>query len=127
MSLLRLLAASLVLVCVAARAPADATWKPEYAAASAAARAWYETRELTAAARARFGFRSCCAHSDVIRTRFRPAPSGDDGWDFLAADGQWRRIPPDVVHPDEHAPDGRATLFAIQGEPTCFFPPQGGI
>ncbi len=35
-----------------------------------------------------------------------------------------------VVSPtnyDEHAPGGEAVLFAVGGQPVCFFTPQGGI
>ena len=62
---------------------AGATWKPEYAQADPNLQDWYQRVELTAAARLRFGFKSCCAHSDVVKTRFRPTKDGADGWEYL--------------------------------------------
>lgn len=106
---------------------ASATWKPEYAAAPQEIQDWYRAAELTPAAQKRFPWKSCCAHADVVRTRFRVnRVDGEDEWDWL--DGAtWKRIPPDIIHIDKHAPDGQPTLFVIQGNPVCFFTPEGGI
>jgi hypothetical protein len=104
-----------------------ARWKPEYAQADPAVRDWYATRTLTPEAQKRFPFTSCCDHSDVVKTRFMVnRTDGGDEW-FWLDDGKWRRIPPDIVHTDEHAPSGRGVLFIYEDEPTCFFPPGGGI
>lgn len=105
----------------------QATWKPEYADADPAVQDWYRNAELTPAAQGRLHFKSCCASSDVVRTRFRVnSVDGADEWEWL--DGsEWEKIPADIVHQNEHAPDGQATLFAIGHLPTCFFPPEGGI
>lgn len=89
-------------------------------------RQWYETRELTAAAQQRFGFKSCCAHSDVVRTKFAVGGRGTDEWWWLA-NGSWERVPADIIHWTEHAPSGEPVLFAVGNRPTCFFPPRGGI
>ncbi len=104
------------------------TWKPQYAQADPAVRAWYEHAQLTPEAALRLGFKSCCAHSDVVHTRFRVNKiDGTDQWQWLDG-GQWKTVPPDIVETGQSAPDGQATLFAIGGEmPTCFFPPDGGI
>jgi hypothetical protein len=107
-------------------AAAQAEWKPEYAQADPAVRDWYLSAELTEAAQKRFPFKSCCAHSDVVKTRFRPTMSGDDGWEYLDGN-QWRRVPDDIIHWDKTAPSGDPVMFAINGQPVCFFPPQGGI
>lgn len=88
---------------------------------------WYQNAELTEAAQKRLGFKSCCAHSDVVRTRFRPSANGDDGWEYVDAKGQWQRVPDDIIHEDTFAPGGQPIMFAIGGLPTCFFKPQGGI
>lgn len=56
-------------------APAHATWKPQYADAAPAVRAWYESAQLTPAAQKRLGFVSCCAHSDVVHTQSSAARS----------------------------------------------------
>jgi uncharacterized membrane protein YbaN (DUF454 family) len=107
--------------------PVHATWKPEYAAVDPAVRNWYETRELTPAAQQRFAFKSCCAHSDVVKTKFKVAKSsGVDEWWWLDG-GTWKRIPDDVIHWDEHAPSGEPVMFAVGSEPTCFYPPDGGL
>lgn len=88
-------------------------------------RDWYLNAELTEAAQKRLGFKSCCAHSDVVKTRFRPTKDGSDGWEYL--DGaRWVRVPDDIIH-SSPAPGGEPVMFAISGQPTCFFPPQGGI
>lgn len=115
------------MLCLLVVAPARATWKPEYADADPAVRDWYRNAELTPAAAARLHFKSCCAHSDVVHTRFQvnKTDHGDE-WQWLV-DGQWRTIPPDIIHWGESAPDGQATLFAIGDLPTCFWPPDGGI
>ena len=109
--------------------PAPARWKPEYAQLPQATRDWYESRELTAAAQARFHFKSCCAQSDVVAAKFAVSKlGGADQWFYqLAGEEKWQLVPDDIVHPDEHAPSGRAVMFAVAGIPVCFFPPDGGI
>jgi len=108
---------------------AQARWKPEYAYLPQEVRDWYEHAELTEPAQRRFGFKSCCAHSDVVRTRFRVSKSDSgDHWEWFD-NGTWREVPADIIHVGEHAPDGQATLFVVPGtsQPTCFYPPDGGI
>lgn len=106
--------------------PAHAHWKPEYAQASQETRDWYESRELTPEVFARFHFHSCCNNSDVVKTKFKVSGSGNDEWFWQNGDN-WDRIPDDVIHWNEHAPDGQAVLFAVGGRPVCFFPPDSGI
>lgn len=108
--------------------PAAARWKPEYAELPPQVREWYRTRELTPAARKRLGWDNCCDHADVVRTRFQVERStGGDIWNWLdPASGQWRRVPDDIIHWNESAPDGRPTLFVYQGRETCFFPGASG-
>lgn len=106
---------------------AHATWKPEYANAPQEVKDWYRNAQLTEAAQKRFGFKSCCAHSDVVKTEFRvDKASGSDEWYWLS-DGQWSRIPGDIIHWGESTPDLQPTLFALGNLPTCFFPGQGGL
>ncbi len=106
---------------------ARATWKPDYANASPEVQAWYRNAQLTEAAQKRFGFKSCCAHSDVVKTEFRvdKATNGDE-WYWLN-NGRWIQIPSDIIHWGESAPDRQPTLFAIGNLPTCFYPGQGGL
>jgi hypothetical protein len=106
---------------------AQATWKPEYANAAPEVQEWYRNAQLTDAAERRFGFKSCCAHSDVVKTAFRvdKATNGDE-WYWLN-NGQWTPIPSDIIHWGESAPDRQPTLFAIGNLPTCFFPGEGGL
>lgn len=108
-------------------APATARDDGQWAGRPQAEREWYAHAELTPAAQARFGFRRCCAQSEVVRTKFRVNASGDDAWEWL--DGEtWKPVPPDIIHWNEHAPDGQPTLFVMPGGAlTCFFPPDGGI
>jgi hypothetical protein len=90
-------------------------------------RDWYQTRELTPAAQKRFSFKSCCSHSDVVRTKFRPLPDGGDGWEFVDGAGRWVRVPDDIIHWGADTPTGEPVMFAVGGKPTCFFPGKGGI
>jgi hypothetical protein len=106
--------------------PLQAHWRPEYAQLPQATQDWYSSRELTEAAQLRFHFKSCCAHSDTVSTQFRVnKTTGTDEWFWLNG-GKWKRIPDDIIHWDQHAPDGQAVMFAIGDEPTCFFPPDAG-
>lgn len=121
---MRLLLAALPLCLMLGAAHAE--WKAEYANQPQEIRDWYRNAELTEAAQARFGFKSCCAHSDRVLTRFRPL-GRDDGWEFVDEHNQWSRVPQDIIHTDKFAPGGEPIMFAVGGRPTCFFPPQGGI
>lgn len=111
----------------AAASCANATWKPEYANAPQEVQDWYRSAQLTEPAQKRFGFKSCCAHSDVVKTEFRvDKKSGNDEW-YWMKDGDWTLIPGDVIHWGESAPDQQPTLFAIGNLPTCFYPGEGGL
>lgn len=102
-----------------------AEWKPEYAQASPEVRAWYRNAELTEAAKLRLPFKNCCDHADVFRTQFKvDKASGRDEWWYF--DGEWKRVPDDIIHIDKHAPDNQPTLFIYQGKETCFFPAGAG-
>jgi hypothetical protein len=118
------LVVTVMLVCAGA---VRATWKPEYAAYPAAVREWYQQAELTDAARQRFRFKKCCDHADVVKTKFNiNRTSSGDEWYWL--DGaNWRRVPDDIIHWGESAPDGQPTLFVYNGQETCFFPGKSGI
>jgi hypothetical protein len=102
-------------------------WKPQYAAASQEVQDWYKSRKLTDAAAKRFAFKSCCDGSDKVETQFRvDGAKGEDKW-YYQKDGQWIEVPPDVIWWDEHSSTGEAIMFAVDGKPTCFFPPRGGL
>lgn len=120
---LTLTAAAVLLMLV----PAAARDNGQYENVDPAVRQWYATRELTPEARLRFGYRSCCAHADVVKTQFRVSRgTASDQW-FWLQDGTWAEVPPDIIHPDQHAPSGEPVLFAVGGQPVCFFPPDAGI
>jgi hypothetical protein len=122
-----LIAVLLTAVFVLCLSRVHAHWKPQYASADQVTRDWYESRELTAAAQQRFRFKSCCNNSDVVQTQFHVNKNnGADEW-FYLSDGKWTRIPDDVIHWDEHAPNGKPVMFAVGGNPVCFFPPDSGI
>lgn len=105
---------------------AGAEWKPEYAQASPEVQAWYRNAELTPEAQKRFPFKKCCDHADVFRTQFKvDKASGRDEWWYFDM-GEWKRVPDDIVHIDEHAPDNQPTLFIYNGKETCFFPGGAG-
>lgn len=108
--------------------PVAAEWKPEYAQASPEVREWYRQAELTEEARKRFRWVKCCDHADVFRTQFKVnKTTGGDEWWYLTKEGQWKLIPPDIIHTDQHAPDNQPTLFIYAGKETCFFPGGSGI
>jgi len=106
---------------------AQATWKPEYAQLPQEVQDWYRSAELTLSAQKRFPYKKCCDHADVYKTQFRvDKSSGADQWLYLI-DGEWKLIPPDIIHWGESAPGGQPTLFLFKGKETCFFPGEGGI
>ena len=106
------------------------TWKPEYASLPQEVQDWYRNAELTEAAQKRLGFSKCCAQSEVVKTRFHVnKKNGADEWFYLTPKGEWKRIPPDIIHWGEGAPSGQPTLFVLpqtQTE-TCFYPGKEGI
>lgn len=129
------------LILIAATLPALATWKPEYAATPLVVQQWFRNAETTKESRKRLTFNKCCDHSDRYETKFKVDRStAGDSWYFLV-DGEWVRIPDDVIHDDEiHASNPKddalpefaqmrreGVLFIYNGQPTCFWPPQGGI
>ena len=90
-------------------------------------RDWYANAELTDAAKQRLPWKRCCDHADVVKTQFRVNKSnGDDEWYWLQ-EGQWKRIPPDIIHWGVSAPGGAPVLFVYSNIETCFFPGEGGI
>lgn len=90
--------------------------------------AWYEAQQINPEAQVRLGvsWKSCCAHSDVVKTRFRVnRDTADDEWFWL--DGNtWRPISPDIVHWNDPTPDRQPVLFVYSGKPTCFYPGDSG-
>lgn len=112
---------------------AHATWKPEYAQADQAVQDWYKNAELTPEAQKRFGFKGCCDHADVVKTRFQVSKkNGADVWEFwddAATPPSFQPIPSDIIHWGEAAPGGLPTLFrlGIGGALVCFWPGEGGI
>ncbi len=108
-------------------AAAEARWKREYAEQPVAVQDWYRKAKIMPAARHRFSFTGCCEHADVVKTKFNVVLADgekypQDAWFWLDGD-RWRRVPDDVIHWGEHAPDGQPTLFVYSGRETCFYPP----
>lgn len=125
--ILVVLVTAFALACLYLANPASAHWNPKYASADQATKEWYQSAQLTAPAQKRFNFKSCCNNSDTVETKFKVDNStGADEWFYLDKDGTWKNIPSDVIHWNESGPQGQAVLFAIGGEPTCFFPPASG-
>lgn len=129
------------LIGLAALVPAEATWKREYAGTPEAVQQWFRSARLTPEAQTRIGFHNCCDQSDRFDTQFRVnRQTAGDEWYFRDGDN-WRRIPDDVIHKDEiraaNPEDDKlpefeemrrqGVLFIYNGNPTCFWPPQGGI
>src|SRR5260221_4892292 len=87
--------------------PANATWKPEYAANPPEVQEWYRNAELTEAAKGRFPFKKCCDHADVVKTRFNVNKTNiGDEWYWLDGE-QLRRISNDVIHWGPRPPNGK--------------------
>lgn len=90
--------------------------------------AWYEAQQINPEAQLRLGvsWKSCCNHSDVVKTRFRvDRTTAEDQWWYL--DGNtWRLVPADIIHWNDPTPDGQPVLFAYTGIPTCFYPGDTG-
>ena len=115
-------------VVVATANTARATWKPEYASQPQEVQDWYRNQELTPAAQKRFPFKNCCDHSDVVQAKFAVSKiNGADQWFYQVQGGPWQMVPDDIIHWGVVAPGGQATLFVFQGQPTCFYPPEGGL
>lgn len=79
----------------------------------------------------------CCKDSEIVKAEYRLSKkldlrgypideywykrSGEDP--RTGKEYEWKLIPDDVVHWNEHAPDGQPTLFIIGGNiERCFFP-----
>lgn len=89
---------------------------------------WASNVQTTEPAFKRLGWRKCCNHAEVFRTKFMPVKeNGQDGYLYEVSEGVYKRVPQDIIKWDERAPDGRPTLFIYQGKETCFFPAEGGI
>ena len=100
-----------IVTAIALASPVGATWKPEYANQPFEVQQWYRNAELTKAAQTRFPFKKCCDHSDVVKTKFNVnRVDGRDEWFWLDGD-KWRRIPDDIIHWEERAPNKLPTLF----------------
>jgi len=121
--------------------PASATWKREYGSNPVAVQEWFKKAQVTEEGQKRISFKNCCDQSDRFDTQFRvDKTTAGDAW-YFRSEGKWIRIPDDVIHSDEiHAlnpeddklPEFEAmrrqgVLFIYSGQPTCFWPPEGGI
>lgn len=117
-----------IIACIFLTAPADARWRAEYASQPQVVQDWYRNAELTPAAQQRFPFKKCCDHSDVVHTRFAVnKTTGGDEWFYEDTPGHMKKIPDDIIHWGESAPDGQPTLFVYDGKETCFFPGKSDI
>ena len=91
---------------------------------------WYNKQTMNEAARKRLNvpYKSCCDAGDHYRTRFKVADDNSDQWLYLAKNGQWKIVPPDIIKEDE-TPENQPVLFINKhnGVELCFFVPKGGI
>jgi len=81
---------------------------------------------------------SGCDQGDVVRTKFRVnKKSGEDELMYLASDGTWKLVPPDIILWDkinDPMNDGQARLWISPylkepdgtAKPICFIPPRSG-
>ena len=90
---------------------------------------WYKSQTMNESARKRLGvtYRSCCDAGDHYRTRFRVAGDNSDQWLYLAKDGQWKVVPPDIIK-QQDTPENQPVLFINQrtGVELCFLSPKAG-
>ena len=129
---------ALLLLCII-YVPATAEDHGQWANQPPEIRAWYQDATLTPAAQKRFGFVPCCEYAEVVRTKFKvDSSSGAPQWWYLDETSQkYLRIPDDIIHWDEAAPDNKPTLFRLNidvmngavpaGTLTCFYPPGGAV
>lgn len=110
----------------------EATWKPEYNTATEAEKLWFQNARTTPEAFARFGWQSCCSHSDRFVTSFRPSKLGDK-WYYQREDKSWSEIPEDIIHweddpkmPEQLKQEGVLFIYQTDGRLTCFWPPKTG-
>jgi hypothetical protein len=63
------------------------------------------------------GVWSCCGDSDVVHIKFRVnRKDGTDEWMYLASDGTWKLVPPDIILWDkvnDPMNDGHARLWQL--------------
>jgi hypothetical protein len=114
---------------------AESHWKPEYAELPQQVQDWYKSQTITPEARARIlreydhGWVGCCDNGDAVKTQYRvdlkSGKYGRDEWWYLK-DGHWKKVPDDIIHWGEHAPDGQAVLFVHNDIELCFWPPREG-
>jgi hypothetical protein len=89
--------------------------------------AWYSEVEIMPEARKRLPWTKCCNKAEIVKAQFRvEKTTNGDEW-YYWTNGSFKRIPPDIIHWGEVAPDKEATLFVYNGHETCFFPPEGGL
>lgn len=93
-------------------------------------KAWFENAQTTDAAAKRFGWRSCCSHSDRFVTQFKPSKDGEH-WYYQRTDKSWIEIPDDIIHweddptmPEQLKREGVLFIYQTTGQLTCFWPPQ---
>ena len=123
------LCTTLVLMLLSLVPAARGEWRAEYAQNAPEVQQWFKDQQLNPATKERLGvsWNGCCEKGDVFRTQFRVGGDNADQWWYWKGD-QWKRIPDDVIHWGQHAPDKRATLFIYTtGQELCFYPPEEGI
>lgn len=108
----------------------EATWKPEFSESPKEWIDWFNNAKTTPEARDRFGWTSCCSHSDRFVTSFRPSKLGDK-WYYQREDKSWSLIPDDIIHweddptmPEQLKREGVLFIYQMDGRLTCFWPPQ---
>lgn len=95
---------------------------------------WYKSQVITPEARVRMKipFKSCCDAGDHFDTRFRLINDGTkygaETYEYLARDGGWRVISPDIIQ-RKPTPDGKPVLFILKesGKEVCFIIDKEGI
>ena len=110
--------------------PSYARYKVEYDKLPQEVREWYQTRTLTPKAEERLHIHGCCDNADVVDTEFKSEkdPNGwHDIWYYKGPNGDFIKVPEDIIHWDEHAPGGKPVLFMYHGQESCFFPPSGAV
>ena len=108
---MRALFLAAAVLCLAAIAPACATWKPECTQLPIEVQTWYENAWLMPAAQPRLGFAGCCKTSDVVKTQFRlDARNGQPA--LVLSERQRLGADPRRHHPLERVRAHNATLNA---------------
>jgi hypothetical protein len=83
---------------------------------------WADKQEVLPAARERLsGQVKCCNQAEIVKTQFRVSRTHEDQWFYLTKENEWKRKPPDIIHPlEEDTPTHQLVLLSGQTKKSAF-------